>query len=100
MTHIVQTERVMARARSETARRLLRITILLSMVVVGILLCLDLAYLMRGSLEQFPTAEQEDKVRWVTAAIAMLLLAVEVVLWLAYRRLTRHEKSPAHGEHH
>jgi hypothetical protein len=59
------------------------------MVVVGLLLCLDVAYFARGSLEAFPTDEQEDKVRRVTAALAALLLAAELGLWFVRRHLKR-----------
>ena len=76
---------------------MLRIAVVLSMVVVGAILCLDLAYLMSGSLEEFPTAEQEDKVRRVTASIAVLLLAVEAGLWLALRSLKQPDKSSTSG---
>jgi hypothetical protein len=69
--------------------RLLRGTILVAMAVVAILLCLDLAYLVSGSLEQMPTPEQEDKVRIVTSVIAIMLLAVEAALWFIHRSLTR-----------
>lgn len=65
------------------------------MVIVALLLCLDIAYLASGSLEQFPTAEQEDKVRQVTTVIAIALLAAEAVLWLAYRSLAREAGSPS-----
>ena len=67
----------------------MRAVVLVAMVVAGLLLCLDVAYFARGSLEWFPTAEQEDKVRRVTAAIAALLLASELVLWLVLRQLNR-----------
>ena len=67
--------------------RLVRIPILLALLVVGVLLVADIAYLFRGSLEEFPTPEQESKVRVVTSAIAILLIGVEVALWYAFRRL-------------
>lgn len=77
-------------------RTLLANAVLLVIVLVAVLLVLDVAYLMSGSLEQHPTGEQEDKVRVVTAAIAVLLLALEIGLLLAYRRLARTAKTPAH----
>lgn len=61
----------------------------LAMVAVGLLLLLDVAYFARGSLELFPTAEQEDKVRRVTGAIAVLLAGIEVGLWWLLRKLCR-----------
>lgn len=77
-------------------RTLLANAVLLVIVLVAVLLVLDVAYLMSGSLEQHPTGEQEDKVRVVTAAVAVLLLALEIGLLLAYRRLARKPKTPAH----
>ena len=71
------------------ARRIAGYAILLGMFAVGLLLCIDVAYMLNGSLEEFPTAEQEDKVRRVTVAIALLLLLTEGVLWVLYRRLRR-----------
>ena len=87
----VRVERELAPVARTTypTRRLLRSVVLLAMVVVAILLGLDVAYFARGSLEWFPTAEQEDTVRRVNAAIAALLLASELVLWLVLRQLNR-----------
>ena len=65
------------------ARSLLR----LAMVAVGLVLALDLLYFVRGSLESFPTAEQQEKVRVVAGTIAALLVIVELVLWWVLRRL-------------
>lgn len=59
------------------------------MIVVAIVLCLDVAYLMAGSLEEFPTGEQESKVRVVTSVVAAVLLVVEAALWFIYRQLRR-----------
>lgn len=58
-----------------------------AMIVVAALLGVDIVYFISGSLEQFPTAEQEDKVRRVTAGIAILLIVIEMALWFARRRL-------------
>ena len=77
--------------------RLLRVALLLAMVIVGVVLLVDIAYLIAGSLEQFPTAEQEDKVRRVTTAIAVLLVAIETGLWFAHRRLRRNDRSARGG---
>ena len=76
--------------RGKTMRlRILRVALPLSMAVVAVVLAADIAYLMVGSLEQFPTAEQEDKVRRVTGAIAVLLITLEIALWFAHRNLHR-----------
>jgi uncharacterized membrane protein len=55
------------------------------MVVAGLLLAIDVFYLVNGSLEMFPTAEQQEKIRTVTGAIAVLLLMVEAALWALLR---------------
>jgi nitrate reductase gamma subunit len=61
----------------------------LVMAALGLILALDVAYLVRGSLEEFPTTEQQSKVRVVTGVIAVLLTAAEVGVWLFLRRLRR-----------
>jgi hypothetical protein len=61
--------------------------LLLLMIAVALLLCLDVAYLLHGSLEEFPTPEQSNKIRVVTSVLAVLLLGVEVALWALFRRL-------------
>jgi hypothetical protein len=66
-------------------RTIARYAILLAMVVVGLLLCLDVLYFIRGSLEEFPTDEQMDKVRTVTAVIAVVLAVAEIGLWALFR---------------
>ncbi|HEY0152171.1 MAG TPA: hypothetical protein VGB92_09245 [Longimicrobium sp.] len=63
----------------------MRLAIRLMMLAVGLLLAIDLLYLVNGSLEMFPTAEQQDKIRVVTSAIAVLLLLVEAALWALLR---------------
>ena len=78
-------------------RRLATCAIVLAMIVVGLGLCLDLMYLVRGSLEEFPTEEQEDKVRRVTAVGAALLLVMEIVLWSFLRQVQRSTVEPNTG---
>ena len=56
------------------------------MLVVGALLAVAVAYRIRGSLEWFPTAEQEAKVRTVTTLLAAGLTIAEVGLWQLLRR--------------
>ena len=73
-------------------RRLARYGLLLAMLMVAILLGLDLLYLVRGSLEQFPTEEQEYKVRVVTAVLGALLFAAEVGLWAVLRYVSRDDR--------
>ena len=71
-----------------SARRLVRYVVVVAMLVVGLLLCLDLAYLVRGSLEEFPTDEDHGKVRLVTTAIAGALLVAELGLGFLLRSLS------------
>ena len=70
-------------------RRLGRYAILLTMAVVGLLLGVDLLYFARGSLELFPTDEQMDKIRRVTALIAVVLIVIEFGLWRLLRAVGR-----------
>ncbi|HYJ80296.1 MAG TPA: hypothetical protein VEW03_11865 [Longimicrobiaceae bacterium] len=67
----------------------MRVITILAMVAVGVVLALDLAYLARGSLELYPTEEDQEKVRLVTGVLAVLLIGVEVALVALYRRLRR-----------
>ena len=55
------------------------------MLALGVVLAVDLLYFAIGSLEMFPTAEQQEKVRIVTGAIALLLLCAEIGLWALLR---------------
>ena len=73
-------------------RRLARYGLLLAMLAVAILLGLDLLYLVRGSLEQFPTDEQGDEVRVVTAVLGVFLLLAEVGLWAMLRYISRDDR--------
>ena len=75
------------------ARRLLKYSVVVAMMIVGLLLFLDLAYLARGSLEEFPTEEDHGKVRTVTSVVAGALLTVELGLWFMLRRFTRRDCS-------
>ena len=74
-----------------------RLLVGLAMVVVGLLLLLDVAYFVRGSLEWFPTHEQQDKIRRVTGVIAVLLAGIEIGLWWLLRYLRRDGYPPRSG---
>jgi hypothetical protein len=72
----------------------LRIALLLvPAVVFGVLFALDAAYGWRGSLEMFPTGEQQDKVRVVTVAIGAVVLMLEAATLLALVRQWRGGKA-------
>jgi hypothetical protein len=58
----------------------------LAMVVVGLALVLDVWYFIGGSMELYPTEEQQDKVRLATGVIAIFLLSLKAGLWLLLRR--------------
>ena len=70
-------------------RNLTRFALWIALTVVGSTLLVVLAYFVNGSLEQFPTDEQQNKVRVVTGLLATILLAIEIGLW----SLLRHMKS-------
>ena len=62
------------------------------MAFVALLLLLALAYAAHGSLEEFPTVEQMDKVRTVAGLAAAVLIALEAGLWCLLRRVARTAK--------
>ncbi len=61
--------------------------VLTAMFAVGIAFLLATLYAVNGSLEPYPTGEQEDKVRLVAAIAAVLLAFAELLLCLFYRHL-------------
>ena len=69
--------------------RLARFAILAAMLVSGLLLAVAVAYFVHGSLEEFPTAEQQGKIRVVMAVMAAGLLAIEGGLLLVLRWIGR-----------
>jgi len=65
------------------------------MIVVAGLLVLDAAYFVNGSLEMFPTEEQQSKVRVVTAWLGAVLILLEaglIVLFLWLRRVAARQR--------
>ncbi|HEX2091387.1 MAG TPA: hypothetical protein VHG28_03255 [Longimicrobiaceae bacterium] len=66
----------------------------LAMIVVGLALVLDVMYYVHGSLEQYPTREDHDKVRLVTGFFGVLLATLEIGLGLLLWRLVRTPPSP------
>jgi hypothetical protein len=64
-----------------------RYAVVLAMIVIGLVLALDIAYYVRGSLEEFPEREDHEKVRAVAGFIAGGLIAAEAILWFVLRRL-------------
>ena len=70
-------------------RSIARLAIIGAMSVGGVLLALAVAYRVRGSLEWFPTAEQEAKARQVTTLLVAGFAAAEVGLWQLLRWANR-----------
>ena len=70
-------------------RTLTRFALWIALAIVGSTLLVVLAYFVTGSLEQFPTDEQQNNVRVVTGVLATILVAIEIGLWT----LLRHTKS-------
>ena len=69
----------------DMTRKLTRLALWMALTVVGSSLLVMLAYFVTGSLEQFPTDEQQNKVRVVTGVLATILLAIEIGLWSLLR---------------
>jgi hypothetical protein len=67
--------------------KMARYAIVLAMIVIGLVLALDVAYFVHGSLEMFPEPEDHSKVRVATGFIAAGLVAAEAILWLLLRRM-------------
>jgi hypothetical protein len=67
-------------------------TIWLALIAVGLVLVLDVLYFVRGSLELYPTAEQQDKVRSVTGVMGTLLALVALGLGLLLRHMGRRSR--------
>ncbi len=55
------------------------IYILLFLINSGLLL-LALIYFLNGSLEEFPTEEQQEKVKIVTGGLSVIFLIIELLL--------------------
>ena len=70
-------------------RNLTRFALWIALTLVGSTLLVVLAYFVTGSLEQFPTDEQQNTVRVVTGVLATILVAIEIGPWA----LLRHTKS-------
>lgn len=68
--------------------RLARYALWLAAAAVGILFLLTVLYFARGSLEEFPTAEDTSKVRTVAGVGSVVLLGVELALVVLLRRVT------------
>lgn len=62
-------------------------TFLLSiMFIIGLFMICIMMYYWNGSLEAFPTEEQESKVQLVANLILILLIVIQVILFFIYRK--------------
>lgn len=77
-----------------------RVAVVPMMIVVALALALDILYFMRGSLELYPTDEQQDKIRILTTTFGVLLAIVELGLGLLLWRLARKPAPPAASARH
>jgi len=68
-------------------RRAATYVVLAAMLAVGMAFLLATLYMVNGSLELYPTEEQEDKVRLVAAIAVASFAFAEVLLWLLFKHL-------------
>ena len=71
------------------SHRLARVAVQVTMLLLGLMLIVFTAYGINGSLDEFPTDEQDDTVRTVSGVLVALLIVAEAALWLLLRRLGR-----------
>ena len=69
----------------------MRLLVSTAIVVIAALLLLNAAYCWNGSLEEFPTDEQHEKIRVGTLAVGCVLAVVELALVYLARQLRRRE---------
>ena len=69
-----------------------------AMIAVGLALLAYALYFAHGSLEMFPTEEQQQKVRLVTGMTGVFLASLEVALWLLLRLVARRGSRPSPPE--
>jgi len=64
-----------------------KVIIKILIILVAILMSITLLSFVSGSLEMFPTAEQEDKANIITISIFVKLCIIETLLVVLYRKL-------------
>jgi len=57
------------------------------MIVAGIVIIAAMTVFMHGSLELYPTEEQQGKIQIVLALLICTSGFVEALLWIFYKRL-------------
>ncbi len=63
-----------------------------AMLALGLALLLAILYLIYGSLEMYPTEEQQSKVRIAMSVVVMCIVAAEALLWGLARYVKRREQ--------
>ena len=64
----------------------LKWTLLITIIIIGLLIIVDVSYFLSGSFDLYPTEEQENKVKLVAAVIFLILLIIEAILVKFYRK--------------
>jgi len=73
-------------------RRKIQVGVLFfSALVVAVFLLLDMASFINGSLEMFPTDEQQEKIKVMTAGLGISAAFVEALVFLLWRQFRRHQ---------
>lgn len=67
--------------------RLAKLIVIALMVVVALIGLLAGLSFVHGSLELYPTEEQQSKARTVAGSVVLLSCVLEYALWRAFRRL-------------
>lgn len=68
-------------------RRAATYVVIVAMFAIGVAFLLAVLYMISGSLEFYPTEEQEEKVRLVTTISMVSLAFTEVLLWRLFKLL-------------
>ena len=69
--------------------RYIRVIINILMIVVFICLFFSVCYLITGSLETFPTDEQQDKVKTVALFLVIIFTSIEVLLVIIRKKIKK-----------
>lgn len=67
--------------------RLVKFFVAVVMIMVAGIGVLAGLYFAQGSLELYPTAEQQSKIRYLTGGTFIFSCVLEYVLWKVFRRL-------------
>ncbi len=67
--------------------KLIKLLLIIDIAIFAVLIVISLFYFIGGSLESFPTPEQKAKVKLVSGIAVLVFVALEILLWRAYRRI-------------